>query len=182
LKNCLDKTIARIPACDQVTELNELAELKTLYNTIAVIARLTCKHAENRVGISAIGGVEAAVKVIKTFPKCQALQLYACISLVNLACCSLGKTNAIESDGPELLLAARNNHLGSAIVCQNACSAQFHIIEERKESTGLLISLGGGTAVAKVRPKWADDSNVQTPLRKLANLFVAEMKAWADDE
>ncbi len=72
--------------------------------------------------------------------------------------------------------------MGSAIVCQNACSAQFNIIEERKESTGILISLGGGTAVAKVRPKWADDSNVQAPLRRLANLIAAEMKAWADEE
>jgi hypothetical protein len=34
LKNCLEKAIDGIPACDQVTELNELAELETNYETL----------------------------------------------------------------------------------------------------------------------------------------------------
>jgi hypothetical protein len=114
MKNCLAKAIDEIPACEQVTELSELAELTTLEETLGVITDLTFRHDESKVGIAAIGGVDAVVKVMKTFPKCQKLQQRACTSLINLSVCSIGTTNAIESGGIEPLLAAVNNHLGSA--------------------------------------------------------------------
>jgi hypothetical protein len=68
--------------------------------------------------------------------------------------------------------------LGSAIVCQNACSALHNIVHDSKENVGLLINLGGGSALAKVRTKWPDNNDVQTYVRCLANLIAAEMKAW----
>jgi uncharacterized pyridoxal phosphate-containing UPF0001 family protein len=97
VRNCLDKAIDKIMACDHVTELDTLAELTTLHNTLNVIITLTYQHDESKVGISAIGGVEAVVKVMQTFPKCQTLQERVCGALLNLAYCSIGKTIAIES-------------------------------------------------------------------------------------
>jgi hypothetical protein len=180
LKNCLDKAIASIPACDQVTELNELAELTTLYNTLGVVINLTFQHVESRAGISAIGGLEAVVKVMKTFPKCQALQDYACQALRNLACNSVtGKANAIEAGGIEVILAAINNHLGSSFICRNACWALRNMVHDSKENTRLRISLGGGAAVYKVRNKWPDDESVQMQVQKLVDLIALEWKALA---
>ena len=75
-RNCLDKAIDIIPSCDQVTELwelNELAELTTLHKTLSIIINLTFQHDESSVGISSVGGVEALVKVMKTFPECDEL-------------------------------------------------------------------------------------------------------------
>ena len=181
MQNCLDKVIDRIPACDQVTQLNELAELTTLKMTLSVITRFTFQHDESKVVFVAIGGVEGAVKVMKNFPKCQALQEGACAVLRNLACCSIGKAKAIESGVIEALIAAVNNHLDSALVSQKACSGLVNIVRGSKKNTGLLITLGGGAAVAKVRTKWPNDDNLRTKVRRLANLIAAEMKAWADE-
>ncbi len=89
-----------------------------------------------------------------------------------------GRAKATESGGMEVLLAAVSNHLGYALICQHACGALHHLVKGSKANTGLLISLGGATAVAKVRTKWPDNNYVQTEVRKLANLFVAEMRAW----
>jgi hypothetical protein len=178
MKNCLDKVIASILACDQVTELNELAELATLHKALCVIIRLTFQHDESRVGISAIGGVEVVVKVMKTFPKCLELQEAACGVLRNLSVCCIDRTNAIESGGIEVLLAAVSNHMGSASVCRHACGALFNIARGSKENTGLLINLGSVATFAKVRTKWPNDDNIQTYVRCLANLIAAEMKAW----
>jgi hypothetical protein len=50
-----------------------------------------------------------------------------------------------------------------------------------KENTKLLMSLGGGAAVAKVSTKWPDYKDVQLRMRKLANLIGAETNAWADE-
>jgi hypothetical protein len=50
------------------------------------------------------------------------------------------------------------------------------IVGGGKENTGLLISLGGGTAVAKVRTKWPNR------VRKLTNLIASEMKVWAGEK
>jgi hypothetical protein len=181
MQNCLDRANDRISACDQVTKLNEVAELTTLNKTLGVIISLTFLHDESIVGIAAIGGVEAVVKVMKTFPKCQMLQKRLCSVLLNLASNNIGKARAIESGGIEALIAAVNNHLSSAIVSQKACSALCNIVRGSKENTGLLITLGGGAAVAKVRTKWPNDDHLQTKVRRLANLIAAEMKAWADE-
>jgi hypothetical protein len=182
LKNCLDKAIEEIPACDQVTELDTLTVLTTLEKTLIVITRLTFQHDESKVGITATGGVEAVVKVMKTFPKCQKLQDRACTSLRNLACCSSGKTKATESGGIEVLLDAVNNHVGSALLCRSACMALLNIVRRSKENTRLLISLCGGAAVAKVSTQWPDNNDVRTQVRKLEYSFAAEWKARADEK
>jgi hypothetical protein len=182
MKSCLDKTIAKIPACDQVTKLSELAELAILYNTLAVITRLTFQHAESRAGISAVGGGESVIKMMKTFPRCQRLQEGACAALRNLTLSSTGRTNAIESDGIEVILAAVSNHLGSATMCKKACLALVNIVNRSTENTELLITLGGGVVGAKVRSKWRNNDQVQPRVRQLAMLIVGEMKAWADEE
>jgi hypothetical protein len=182
LKDRLKKATKKVSACDQVSELNELAELKTLHKTLGAIVNLTCKSEMGKLGIVTVGGVEAVVRVMKTFSKCQALQEYACCVLRNLVgSCSIGKVKVIESGGIELLLAAVNNHLNSADVCQYACWALRNIASGSKENTGLLISLGGGAAVAKVRTKWPDNNDVKARVRKLSNLIGAEMKDWADE-
>jgi hypothetical protein len=184
MQNCLKKARKKILACNQVTKLNELAELTTLDKTLDVIIRLTFQHYESKVGIAAIGGVEAAVKVMKTFPKCQVLQERACTALTNLSwcSCSIGKAKAIESGGIQVLLAAINNHLNSSLICERACKVLVKIASDSKENTGRLIISGGGATVEKVRTKWPDDSGVQTQVRKLANLFGAEWNARADEE
>jgi hypothetical protein len=184
LEKCLDKAIDMIPACDQVTKLNELADLMTLDKTLDVIINLTYQHDKSRVAIAAIGGVEAVVKVMKAFPKCQALQWRACQALSNLACNNnvTGQKKAIESGAIEVVLAAVKNHLNAADVCQYACWALYSIANNSKENTGLLISLGGAAAVAKVRTMWPDNEDVQTWVRELAKLLAAEMKTWADEE
>jgi hypothetical protein len=182
LKKCLDKAIDGIPACGRVTEVNEFAKLKTLRKAFNVITNLTFEHDESKVGISTIGGVEAVVKVMKTFPKCQALQERACRVLINLACCGIGKKQAIESGGIQVILAAIHNHLDSANVCESACWTLKNIVSGSKENTGLLINLGGGAAVAKVKTKWPDNDDVQTQVRKLVKIIAAEWKAWDDEE
>jgi nicotinate-nucleotide pyrophosphorylase len=60
---------------------------------------------------------------------------------------------------------------------------------ESKEHTELLISLGGATAVAKVRKEWPDNKDVQVEVQRLAKLLAAEMtrlaavmNSWADEE
>jgi hypothetical protein len=184
-KNCLDKAIATIPACDQVTELwelNELAELTTLHKALNVIIILTFQHDESRVGIAAIGGVEAVVKVMKAFPKCQRLQEVACTALHNLMYKSVtGKKKAIESGGIEVVLAAVNNHLVSPEVCENVCGGLINIVIGSKENTELLISLGGAAAVANVRREWPDNDKVQKYVRRLAKMFAAHFVSWEDE-
>jgi hypothetical protein len=182
LKDRLKKAMKKAPVCNQVSELNELAELTTLHKTLKVITDLTFGSERSEVFIAAIGGVEAVVKVMKTFPKCQPLQEYACRTLLNLAYCSIGKAKAIESGGIEVLLAAVNNHLYSSILCEKACAALCNIVDGSKENTGLLISLGGAAAVAKVRTKWPDNTDLQAHVRKLANLIITEMKTWVDEK
>jgi hypothetical protein len=43
-----------------------------------------------------------------------------------------------------------------------------------KGRTELLIDLGGGAAVAKVRKEWLDNNDVQTQVRKVAYSFATE--------
>jgi hypothetical protein len=125
LKNCLGKAVDSFPACDRVTELYELDELAILDNTLRLITNLTFNHYESQVDIAAIGDVKAVVKVMKTFPKCQALQECACAALRNLASGSIGKAKVIEVGGIEVILTAINNHLGSVKLCKSMqCSLQ----------------------------------------------------------
>jgi hypothetical protein len=183
LKNCLDKAIDEIPACDQVVEMNELAVLWTLHTTFDVIRTVTAWHDDSRVGIAAVGGVEAIVKIMKTFAKCQRIQERACSCLRILARCSIGKAKAIESGAIEALLAAINNHYSIyEHLCGNACWTLHTIVSGSKGNTGLLISLGGGAAVAKVRSTWLDFNPSRLRAGKLADLMGVEMKAWADEE
>jgi hypothetical protein len=118
-------------------------ELESLHRALKLIIKLTSR--EIKVEIAEIGGVEVVVKVMKTFPKCPALQYRACCVLRKLVSdCSIGKTNAIESGGIEAVLAAIDNHLlGSVYICKTACWALFNIVIGSKEKTELLISLGG---------------------------------------
>jgi hypothetical protein len=84
LEKCLVKTLAILPACDKVTELNELAELKTLYKTLDVIIGMTFQHDESKVGITALNGVESVVKIMKTFPSAKGysrLRVPPCVTL-----------------------------------------------------------------------------------------------------
>jgi hypothetical protein len=183
LKDRVKKANKKVPACDQVSESNELAELTTLHKTLDVITNLTNKSEMGRVGITSVGGVEAVVKVMQTFPKCQALQERACAALLNLTYSNVtNKKKANECGGIETALAAVNNHLGSAIVCEKACWALYNIVNGSKENTGLLISLGGAAALAKVRTNWPDKNHVQFRVGRLAHLIGAEMKTWADEE
>jgi hypothetical protein len=177
VRGWLDKTIDRIPACDRVTKLNVLAELTSLHNTLRVIVCLSFQHAESGIGIPAIGGVEAAVKVMKTFLKCQMLQGNACVTLRNLACSSFGKANTIDSGGIEVLLDAINNRfLGSTILRKSAFWALRNIVKGSKENVGLLITFGAALAI--VRTKRPYNNEFQTDVRWMANLIASEMKAW----
>jgi hypothetical protein len=97
----------KIPQCDQVTEVNELSDLATIENTLRVIVRLAYSSEIDSVSIATVGGVEIVVKVLATFPECQALQESGCSkALLNLACCSIGVAKAIESGEIEILLAS----------------------------------------------------------------------------
>jgi hypothetical protein len=151
VQHCLKKAMKKIPACDQVTELNELAELTTLCKSLRAITTLTYTYDVSRVGISTVGGVEVVVEVMKTFPKCQPLQESACGILVNLTLCNVGKQKVVAMGGMNVLLAAVNNHVDYANVCEYAIWAMRNIVTGSKENAELLISLGGATAVAKMR-------------------------------
>jgi hypothetical protein len=179
--DCLNKATEKMPACDQVTELNAFDELRTLGTSLNVIFSLTSYHNESRVGISSVGGVEAIVKAMKAFPKCLDLQASSCVVLHNLSRCNIGKKNAVESSGLQLLLAAVNNHLDSVNVCWYVCWILLIIVEESKENIRLLISLGGATALSKVRDEWPDNGGVQIKLRSLAKLIGTEINSWADE-
>jgi hypothetical protein len=82
-QNCLDKAIDDFPACDQVTDLNELAELTIRSTTLIAIIKWTSLHDEIKVGIKAIGGVEAIVRVLQSFPKCHDLHWRGCCAGVS---------------------------------------------------------------------------------------------------
>jgi hypothetical protein len=61
MQDTLYKATDECPARDQVTELNELAELTTLYKTLEFIISWTSLYDDRTVGSTAIGGVEADV-------------------------------------------------------------------------------------------------------------------------
>ncbi len=80
-------------ACDGrgVTEV-DFTELNA---AISAIVLLTNDHHQSRVRINMVGGVEAIVKVMGSFPKCLVLQENACATLRNLTYCPIGKARAL---------------------------------------------------------------------------------------
>jgi hypothetical protein len=182
VKDRRKKATKKIQACDEVTELNEFAELKTLEKLLCVIISLTSSHDRTKVGITTVGGVEVDVGVMKTFPQCRTLQWCACNTLLHLVNYNIGNKKAIKMGGIEVLLAAVNNHLGSVFVCNNAIRALLNIVTGSKANTELFISLGGATAVAKVRTKWPNSKNIQNRVRSLAKLIAVVMHSWADEK
>jgi hypothetical protein len=175
VKNCLEKVIEKNPACDQVTELNELAGLTTLKWTITVIYSLAHMHDVSKEGFIVVGGVETVVEVTKMFPKCEDIQKSACAALGNLTyICNIGRKRAVEAGGIEVLLAAVNNHLGSASVCGNACCALANIVTGFNENIERLITQGGTAAVDKVSNKWPDNDKVQTRVQRLNQILHSQ--------
>jgi hypothetical protein len=152
----------RIPACDQVTELDGLAELTTLRKSLRVIARLIFYKDDSKVGITDAGGVEAVLEVIKTFPKCHDLQTSACGVLARLISHNIIRQNrAVKLGCIDVLLVATCNHLRSAEVCAHVCCALVDIATGSKENTERLITLGGAAAVDKLKIMWPDNKRVQ---------------------
>ena len=68
LKDRLKKALKKSAECDQIKESNELPELGTIANTLHVIVNLSFYSEIGRVGIATVGGAEAVVKAMKTFP------------------------------------------------------------------------------------------------------------------
>jgi hypothetical protein len=182
LKDRLKKAMKKIPQCDRVTELHELAELETIEKTLCVLVGLSSRTDTCRVVIATVGGVEAVVTAMQALPMCTVVQERGCCALHNLTWSSIGKKRAVESGGIEVLLATVTTHLNSAKVCEHACLALVNIVRDSKENTGLLITMGGATVVAKVRTKWPNDDNLQTKVKSMAHLIAVEMDAWARNE
>ena len=180
VKNCIDKVIAIIPACDfdKVTATGDLSELETIDKSLGLILSLTY-HLGGR-SVASIGGVEAVVKAMKTFPNCQALQETACCVLSNLLFCSIGQKKALETDAMGVLLDALDNHLDADTVCANACFTLHKIVAASKENAELFISSGGVTTVANVREEWQheDMSYVHEAVRKLMEPVVKQLSCW----
>jgi hypothetical protein len=107
---------------------------------------------ESKAGISSVGGVEAVVNVMKAFPKCQALQVEACIVVANFVDCRIGMKKAVEAGAIEFLLAAINNHLDfTPDVSDCACSTLSRIVADSKENIELFISSGGVSTMAGLK-------------------------------
>jgi hypothetical protein len=184
LKNCLRTATEEIresrehPISEEL--LGELSELKTLHKTLYLVTLLMNTHRESRAAMTAIGGVERIVNVMKTFRNCQDLQTLACSALRKLARCNIGRNTAVEAGAMQVLLVAIHDHLGSSDTCGHALYALVNMVKESRGNTKLLISLGGAAAVVKVKTKWRDDNVVQPPLRKLAPLLAEELNRWDD--
>jgi flagellin-specific chaperone FliS len=179
VKKFLKQAATKFAGRDQLTMVRGCGfELRILQKSIILIAKLTYHNGAMRAGISAIGGVEAILEVMKTFPKCKALQKSACYVLANLTECKIGKKKAVESGGFEILLAAVNNHMISLNICEAALLALEHIIEGSKENTKLFMHFGGVAALTRVREECPDNERVQAGVRTLAKLIVEEMKTW----
>jgi hypothetical protein len=179
MQDCLKKATEKIPACGRDTKIFPLAELMTLRKTLHVIICLTHHLDESKIGITAIGGVEAVVKAMKTFPLCLTLQEFACNVILNLACCSIFKKQAAERDAIEVLLAAINNHLGSAYIGERACLLLINLIADSSENTELFICLGGASAVAKIKNKWPGNERIQDRMRHLSKSIASHFIRWA---
>lgn len=150
LRICLEQATKNIRGCHLVTELDDRFELNCLCYTLRVIIRLTFRHDESKVGINAIGGIQAVVDVMRTFPQCQDLQRMACNTLYNLTCCSIGKKKAIEANAMQVLLDAVHNHQDNPPLCERALFSMQHIIKGSKERTKLFLTSGISTNTTAV--------------------------------
>jgi hypothetical protein len=140
VKNCLKKATERM-GLGRCRQYNERCEFSTLHKSLGVITSLSYHHNESRAGITAIGGVEAVVKVMNVFPMCHDLQLSGSHALLNLTHDNIiGAKKAVETGGINVLLAAVNNHLDSASTAEMACLALRNMVGASEENTGLLIS------------------------------------------
>jgi hypothetical protein len=183
MKDRLKKATDKIQAYDQVTKLNEHAELKTLYKSLRVIISLTFMHDLSKDGITRVGGVEAVVKTMEKFPKCQALQLPACNALINLTACNISNKKAVKEGEIKVLLAALKNHLSSVNVCERACWALRNIVTGSKENAERLITMGGAATVDEVSIiKWPDNDKVQLLARRLATMLSSRPGGRSDSE
>jgi hypothetical protein len=179
VKDCLKEAIRqKIFACDRVTEVARYADLIILWKSLAVITKLTIHRNESRVGISSVGGVEAMFEVMKTFPKCEALQAKACHALHSLTCCRIGKKKVLEAGGIKVLVTALFNHLDSAFVCECTCKALYNVIKDNKDNMQIFHKSGGVAAVTRVKELWPDEADVQTSVRKLMGPIVKELNSW----
>jgi hypothetical protein len=181
IENCLEAVGANVGVngeCDQVTELSELGDLETLEAVLDVIANLTYQHYDSKVGITAIGGVEAVVQVMATFPACRQLQLAAANVLGNLTCCDSGEKKAVQEDGIKFLLAAVSDHLNSGSIVKEAFDTLHRMIVNSKDNTKEFILCGGSAVVRKVREIWLDrdhNAEVQTCVRALTEVMMEDM-------
>jgi hypothetical protein len=129
----------------------------------------------SKADISAIGGMESVVEMMKMFPKCQALQESAFYVLVGLACSyNIGKKKAIETGGFEVLLAALHKHMISLRVCETVFDAMETMIEGNKKHTKRFMNAGGVTALTKVREEWPDKDDIQERVQNLTKLIMDE--------
>jgi hypothetical protein len=181
INKCLDTAIYRFPACDRLTKLNELDEMKTLFKTLRVMTDLMLDHDASRIGITAIGGVEAVIKAMKTLPKCHEVVAVGCHVLLNLAFCRIGKKKVAETGGIEVVLAAINNYLDSAYMCDHACTTLCCIVAGSNDNTELFIYLGGASAVAKVKRRWPGHDSIQNQMRPLSKSIAAHFNRWATE-
>jgi hypothetical protein len=92
---------------------------------------------ESKFELVAIGGMETVVEIIKTFPKCQALQQTAYALLLKFACCRIGKKSR-QNVRNRVLLAAYKQSLGLCLHMR-PCMLDY-------ENTELFICLDGATA------------------------------------
>jgi hypothetical protein len=80
------------------------------------------------------------LKVMESFPKCLTLQLNVCSALRNLTDYYIGKKKAREAGQTiDLLLAAVNNHLDSAFLCEYAIFALYGVITTNDNKVTKLI-------------------------------------------
>jgi hypothetical protein len=180
VNDCLKKATKKVPAYNEVTNLNKAAELLSLYKTFFVIQLLTRAHDESKAGISSVGGVEEIVRVMKAFPYCHILQREACGALNNLIGCSIGKKKAVEIGAMEVVLAVINNNLGiTARACEYACSTLSRMVADSKENTELFISSSGVATMAKVRKACPDDDEVEEAVRVLMTPVLKELSSWS---
>jgi hypothetical protein len=185
LQELLEKAIEKFPqrARAQVKELTEAEELNTLYQSLLIISCLAAGHDASKALISSVGGVKAVKKVMKTFPNCHDLQEVSCCSLGNLTYCDIGTKKAVEAGAMVELLAAANNHVSVACVCEYACWALSNIIDDSKENTRKLMRLDGVTAVLiKIKEVWPAHIDVQSKVQSLAKSIAREIYSWVELE